>query len=208
MNSSDNVRDRFAVQQLALPPHAKSLRQVTTCPFCNHDHRRIAIDTAAVYSARVCYPNGPTFQIHDYPDQRLFAFGGDALWRQPCPHLALMWGSCCWLDAPNADLPSVEFDYDSPACRAQPNSDLEIFLQERVLPRACDKRFLPTTPVHERRICKQLRTRANREEPAMTFELNATIYFALDPETLFDELARKSEEFDRWFAALTEAANH
>ena len=170
---------------------AQTLRCIAACPFCAWQDRKIHVDTTAMMEASARHPNGLHILLHEHPDQRLFVFGDDAT-AKPCPHLALMFGACeLWnSDGYNGESPlCVEFDLDHRVVVAQPNCYLEVYLKERVIGHACGRRFMPTTPVCCRKINKRWHEAASEMTPPTDFHLTASVYFAVDPLRLFEELA-------------------
>ena len=146
-----------------------------------------------------------TVEIHGYPDQQLFLFGGEAPSGQPCKHIALLWGSCAWSsdDRQHADAGGyVEFDYSSPSRLSQDNGYLEIFLDEVVVRRRCGKQFIPTVPVRCRKINRQWKTPVTPENPAWMFHLRVWAYFAQSVAQLFDELAIKHAVYQQHCAVV------
>jgi hypothetical protein len=202
MNRKSSAGQRPATSQPAMPqsaPRARSLRQIATCPFCAWQDRKIHVDTAAMVAAHARHPDGLHILLHEHRDQRLIVFGDDAQ-SQPCPHLVLAWGTCEWHDGDGSNGESpwcVEFDLDHPVVVAQPNCHLEVFLKERVVPRVCGRRFMPLTPVCCRKVRKKWHEPASGKSPARDFHVTASIYFAVDPVRLFEELAIKHAAFQQ-----------
>jgi hypothetical protein len=181
-------------------------RLVTRCPFCDWQDRKIAVDTVAMVEAHASHPDGLHILLHEHPDQRLFVFGDDAR-AKPCPHLVLVFGTCAWWDGDGSNGESpwcVEFDLDHPVVVAQPNCDLEVYLKERVIGHACGSRFMPTTPACRRKVSKKWHEPASGKSPARDFHLAASIYFAVDPVQLYEELAVKHAAYQQ-HRALAEA---
>jgi hypothetical protein len=202
MNRKSSAGQRPATSQPAMPQsalRARSLRQIATCPFCAWQDRKVAVDTAAMLVAHASHPDGLHVLLHERPDLRLFAFGDDAQ-SQPCPHVVLAWGACEWWDGDGSNGESpwcAEFDLDHAVVVAQPNYDLEVFLKERVIPRVCGRQFMQLTHMCLSKVSKKWHEPASGKNPARDFHLTASIYFAVDPVRLFEELAVKHAAYQQ-----------
>jgi hypothetical protein len=204
MKSAIHAGSQPAASRPAL--QVQTLRQIATCPFCAWQDRKIAVDTVAMVEARERHGGPLHLLLHEEKDQRLFVFGDDAQ-SQPCPHVALMFGMCEWWDGDGSNGKSpwcVEFDFNHHVVVAQPNCDLEVYLKERVIGHACGSRFMPTTPACRRKVSKKWHEPASGKSPARDFHLAASIYFAVDPVQLYEELAVKHAAYQQ-HRALAEA---
>ena len=209
MKTATNAGKQPAASSLATQVQSRTLRHVGNCPFCAYADRKVAADVSAMVAAREQHGGPLHVLLHERADQQLIAFGDDAK-TQPCRHLVLAWGRCLWWDGDGSggESPScVEFDLNHAVISAQPNSGLEVFLEEKVVTRTCGRRFLPATPVHHRTIRKQWREPARSWNPARLFQLTMWSYFSPDPARLIVELAAKTKEYQQHCTAVERAAS-
>ncbi len=77
MKNAKNAGQKPAASNLATQVQSRKLRWIAECPFCADDGK-IAVDTAAMVTARERHGGPLHALLHEQPGQRMIMFGDDA----------------------------------------------------------------------------------------------------------------------------------